>query len=979
MSLIFNPNSVFYTNVTRHKNKLLCRYIENGEEGQHEFKYNPTLFGHIRGDYDPALIKFRGLKNEPLLPITYDNMNSAREAIESAHNTPGMDVYGNDDYVSQFLGQSFKHDYKYNRKSIRGCNFDIEIASSYRDNNGDYRIERYRDRDKSDDDGIVVKKFDEDLVRAGEYPITAVTFHDSATDIYTVIGVEEEGCGGFVYDPDDPEIGGLNVVYHGFINEYDLLRYMVNYISSKKFHYFTGWNIIAFDVAYICTRIQKILGHDMLIKLSPFKKITARDREGKWGKEITEWTIHGCDVLSYDDLYIKFSYEMLRAYSLDYVGNYEVGIKKLSYKEHGSIDKMYFKSYQDFIRYNIKDVMNVNKIDEKRKLLNLAINIAYTTSCTYADTTGTIKPWNALLYKELLKEGRVPEIKEVFDGDTRFEGAYVKMVIRGKHYWVVAGDLNSLYPHIMQWMNMGPETIIEYEDLPPHIRTWAEGIEFDVVDLLMEKVDLSILKGTGICMSPNKQFFWREDKVGRSVFNQKTRELYARRKDIKKMAKGFEQELIKHKANQPHPESLERAEWDREEIRIWEEVAHDLGDLISEHDGGQMAIKILMNSLYGACGLKFFKSYYDVRIAEGITMSAQLANRWMWKSVNTFLNEYLDTSNHDYVKPRFEGEKPGAEYGYPWEKGVDYCIAGDTDSGYYELLPIVIKHGFDPYDLDMDNVVKITKFLDEFWEENIQPVIEAGYEKLSEYLNCYENRMFVEREVIAPVCIWQAKKFYTMLISKNENVEYFDKLKLKYMGVSAKKSSTPEWAVDHLVKMYDICMRSNNESEIFKFITDTRAEFDKMEIHDIGIPTGINKLDEYDNEEEFTEEFTDDGGMFELSADADLWKKGAQRHVKAVLAHNKVVNDMDLPIAEIRPGSKIMYVYLKPNNPINFEVIAFNGFMDERFKLNDYIDRRRLWEEGFIRHAQIFLDVMGWKTEGVDVEDVFAQMGFDLY
>jgi len=77
----------------------------------------------------------------------------------------------------------------------------------------------------------------------------------------------------------------------------------------------------------------------------------------------------------------------------------------------------------------------------------------------------------------------------------------------------------------------------------------------------------------------------------------------------------------------------------------------------------QMAIKILLNSLYGALGNRYFR-YFDQRIAEAITLSGQLTIRWAERAINLYLNSVLKTK-------------------------MDYVVAIDTDSLYVNLGPLV--------------------------------------------------------------------------------------------------------------------------------------------------------------------------------------------------------------------------------------------------------------------------------------------------
>ena len=52
--------------------------------------------------------------------------------------------------------------------------------------------------------------------------------------------------------------------------------------------------------------------------------------------------------------------------------------------------------------------------------------------------------------------------------------------------------------------------------------------------------------------------------------------------------------------------------------------SRELDNRITALDNQQMSIKILMNSLYGALGNRWFR-YFDQRVAESITLAGQLS------------------------------------------------------------------------------------------------------------------------------------------------------------------------------------------------------------------------------------------------------------------------------------------------------------------------------------------------------------------
>ena len=166
--------------------------------------------------------------------------------------------------------------------------------------------------------------------------------------------------------------------------------------------------------------------------------------------------------------------------------------------------------------------------------------------------------------------------------------------------------------------------------------------------------------------------------------------------------------------------------------------------MISKFDNIQMARKISLNSAYGAIGNNWFR-YYNLPMAEAITTSGQLSIRWIERAVNQYLNDILKTDREDYV------------------------IASDTDSIYVcfdRLVSMVFTKE--------QETQKIVRFLDNVAREKIESFIEKSYQSLHEYVNSYEQKMEMSREVIADKGIWTAKKRYILNVWDNEGVQYKD-------------------------------------------------------------------------------------------------------------------------------------------------------------------------------------------------------------
>lgn len=329
----------------------------------------------------------------------------------------------------------------------------------------------------------------------------------------------------------------------------------------------------------------------------------------------------------------------------------------------------------------------------------------------------------------------------------------------------------------------------------------------------------------------------------------------------------------------------------------------------------QMALKIALNSGYGAVGNQYFL-YYKVENAESITISGQLINKWTHVRINQFLNKMLGTEN------------------------VNRTIAGDTDSLYLVLKDVVNALGIADRDEEY-----IADKIDEFMKTVLSKKIDSFSDQLCDYVNGMRNKMVWEREVIAPVAIFVRKKGYVMRVIDSEGVR-FKEHKIKVTGLESVKSSTPEWARNYLKKCY-ISALDKPESEIHDLVKKIRKEFKQLPINDIALPRGVNNLEKY------------------IDA-ASIYIKGTPKNVKAALIHNHLVDKLGLNnIQKITSGNKIKYIDLKKPNPIQQDVIGFSWFLPPEFELEQFVDRETIFDVSFMAPLQIFLNAINWTHEPV--------------
>ena len=116
---------------------------------------------------------------------------------------------------------------------------------------------------------------------------------------------------------------------------------------------------------------------------------------------------------------------------------------------------------QKFIEYNIIDVELVDQLEDKMKLIELCLTMAYDAKINYNDVFFQVRTWDAIIFNYLKRKNIVIPPKVRTDKDTQYAGAYVKEPIPGRYDWVVSFDLNSLYPHLIMQYNISPETLKE--------------------------------------------------------------------------------------------------------------------------------------------------------------------------------------------------------------------------------------------------------------------------------------------------------------------------------------------------------------------------------------------------------------------------------------------------------------------------------------------------------------------------------------
>ena len=819
----------FYTNVQMIGNQFLVRGYDNGKHVMFKEEFSPTLFVPSKKES-----KYKTLEGENVEPIVPGSVRDCREFYKKYENVDGFKIYGNDRYVFQYISEKYPEDeIKFDINKIKLITLDIEVASE----NG------FPDTESASEE------------------ILTITIQDYATKNIITWGVK----------PFNNKQS--NVTYINCVSEYQLLQNFIDYWVLNVPEVITGWNIQFYDIPYICRRLNRVLGEKIMKTFSPWGLVSEREIMSMGRKQIS-YDIGGITQLDYLDLYKKFTYKAQESYRLDYIAEIELGQKKLDHSEFDTFKDFYTKDWQKFVEYNIVDVELVDRLEDKMKLIELAITMAYDAKVNYADVFFQVRMWDNIIYNYLKKRNIVIPPKEKTAKDAKYAGAYVKEPKPGVYDWVVNFDLNSLYPHLIMMYNISPETLMD-ERHPTA----------SVDKILNQQISFELHKDYAVCANGA---MYRKDFRG--MLPELMEKMYNERVIFKKKMIAAKKEYEKNPTKELEKE-------------------------IARCNNIQMAKKISLNSAYGAIGNQYFR-YFKLANAEAITLSGQVAIRWIEGKMNAYLNKILKT------------------------EGEDYVIASDTDSIYLNMGPLV--------DLVFKGREKTTEsivsFLDKVCQMELEKYIESSYQELADYVNAYDQKMFMKRENIADRGIWTAKKRYILNVWDSEGVRYSEP-KLKIMGIEAVKSSTPA-PCRKMIKDALKLMMSGTEDDVIEFIEKSRSEFKKLPPEQISFPRSASDVNKY-------------------KSNSSIYEKGTPIHVRGALLFNYYIKQKNLTnkYSLIQNGEKIKFCYLKKPNSIHENIISFIQDFPRELGIDKYIDYDLQFEKAFLEPMKVILDSIGWNVE----------------
>lgn len=657
-------------------------------------------------------------------------------------------------------------------------------------------------------------------------PINSIALYHYHSGKTVVLAVPPTGRAGISVNdlPNDITSAGEIVL---FDNERDLLKRFFQEIYDSDI--ISGWNSDFFDVPYTYERANMVISKNAGNQLCfPDAGTPYYQEVEKFGRMQKRLKLQGRVTLDYLEVYKNFEMANKPSYALESVAEDELeGMEKLSYT--GTLHQLYNDDFEEFLRYNLRDTEILKGLEDVKKYIQLAIQMSHMNTCTIDDVLGTIQISQCSIINSCHQQGMIvgdhtpPE-----ETMGKYSGATVIDPKAGMHDYTASVDLKSLYPMTMISLNISPETIrgqfaereIAYNaivHLTQQMVTFIDESNGNTLRTTGEKWNKILLKKNWCISALGTVYDQNVNGIIPSVLST----WFAERKEFKgKMA----------------------------------EAKREGDDLKAEYyDRMQYIKKIQLNSMYGACGNKYFK-FYDVRLAESTTLSGREVLYHMGRTIALKLNGEYDLE-------------------------ADSIVYGDTDSIYFKT-----------YKTNPEDALKVAQDVCTYVNETY-PTFMSTHFLCDEHHDSY---MEAEQEVVSDRGIYIKKKYYIL------NVVYDDGKpvdKLKDMGVPIKKTTLPKAIKLKLTNFIKRLLKGEDWDIIGKEIVFYKDDLKDISanIRDIALPKGITKLETY------TARYN--------AKEPDLRLPG---HVAASIFWNtclKLYKDKESP--QISSGNKLEIYYLK--------------------------------------------------------------------
>jgi DNA polymerase elongation subunit (family B) len=451
-----------------------------------------------------------------------------------------------------------------------------------------------------------------------------------------------------------------NKVYVFCRDEEDVINSFVQFVKNSKIDIITGWYSSGYDLPYIINRC-KVINVDCS-GLSPLNVVRCYKRQGT-----DEWRSY---IIGLDHIDMMQAIEDM-GYNLP---NWKLATAAKEIIGGNEFDKLtdvtwrnWRTDYKGFLKYAVRDVEILKEIEERVEIFDLYIFIQKMSNIT---NLGDIMFKSSVVDKYILTECHNKLIlpTRVTKKRKNFMGATVLDPINpGLSKDVAVVDYASLYPTTIMAFNISPDTFVASEKMLNDKGLLVEDFIKDYPGQLIDTKYNDELFG--------KRYLFKsqQDQIG--MMPTVLKDLYLKRRSIKSEMKFLD-------ADSAHYKAMDKHQW---------------------------AIKIILNSVYGAMGFNYFR-LYTPECADAVTFFSRRALEYcidtldedgfeviygdtdscFFKHENRDVNAWVDKFNEDLKNCFVYKFNPKPNFDYfmyeiEFEKDLERIYFGDKKKRYYGI------------------------------------------------------------------------------------------------------------------------------------------------------------------------------------------------------------------------------------------------------------------------------------------------------
>jgi len=652
------------------------------------------------------------------------------------------------------------------------------------------------------------------------------------------------------------------VLYQYFPTEEKMLEHFFT-IIIPKIACLAGWNSYGFDMLYLTNRISKLFGRNVAMNMIRKSSPTGEIKRYSWedmskNKKYFYGPAHSI-ILDYMEIVKQYDYILrpYESYSLDWVGSHAVNAHKIKYE--GTLQDLYERDPEWYYFYNGIDSLIGELIHYKLKAIESPCAVSSVTLVPLQAAFGQVALGTANVFEEFYSQGK----KIVYDYDSidrvkiPYEGAFCGCV-PGRYEFTVCFDFASLYPRQVRSCNLSFENFYEKKIGPDSFGRYIVQKWTDEELENFRKDPNYFVTVMGNVYRNDKDYAFRRIQSNLQTLRDKYK--YTGQKldsellvEIDRLITGkqdrpmkFHDDIINlmneklpHKFNNMYNMDIDELKNFRIEVE----------DLRHEYSLLELAHKVLMNGLYGACANRFFY-FYNVYLAADITGECRNLTKTMWHNLEQWLHE--DIWNRKDLWKQFDFELDESKH--DWFRKKPVSVYSDTDSVYvtfgnfFKCMTPYYKKKYKDKKAKIDWILRYCKeFQDKLNNQWCKDIYDPRHGK-----NVHEFEL--ETISYAQICIKKKKylKGYAFVKGK-----YFDKPKVSGTGIELVKSTTPKLCREILTDLMNSLMFEYNEDHKEEYMIDFndklrnyRKQFYNAPYEDISQSVGVGDYKKYVVEDE---------------------------------------------------------------------------------------------------------------------------------